>query len=165
MPVFRFIETKVKYFATLYFLGYKTNMPGTLGSLVGLIFGAIMITFLSLVSFIFIILAVFVLSYLSIKAYTINPDITGHDPKEVIIDEVIGQLISMVPLLIFIETKQELLIYGTLSFFLFRFFDILKPWPIYIFDESKGPLGVILDDIAAGILASLVLLATFFWAF
>ena len=155
----------MKYLATLFFLGNMSNMPGTLGSLVGLVIGVIIVSFLSVVSFALILVLIFILSYFSIVAYTRKPDETGHDPKEVIIDEVLGQLVSMAPLMFFVENTRELLIYVFISFFLFRFFDILKPWPIYIFDRIKTPLAVILDDIAAGILASLVLLVILFWFF
>ena len=155
----------MKYLATLFFLGNMSNMPGTLGSLVGLVIGVIIVSFLSVVSFALILVLIFILSYFSIVAYTRKPDETGHDPKEVIIDEVLGQLVSMAPLMFFVENTRELLIYVSISFFLFRFFDILKPWPIYIFDRIKTPLAVILDDIAAGILASLVLLVILFWFF
>ncbi len=138
-------------------------MPGTVGSMVGLVLGFIIISFLSVMSFALILGLVFVISYISVTAYTKCSEITGHDPKEVIIDEVMGQLISMTPLVFFVKNKEQLLVFGVCAFILFRFFDILKPWPIIIFDRIKTPLGVILDDIAAGILTSVVLYVVIIW--
>jgi phosphatidylglycerophosphatase A len=79
----------------------------------------------------------------------------GHDRSEIVIDEVVGFLITMVWLPM---TWQSLL----LGFLLFRFFDILKPFPIgYLDRKVPGGLGVVVDDIAAGIFASLILQAVY----
>ncbi len=74
-----------------------------------------------------------------------------HDSREIVIDEVAGMLITM--------TLVPLNIYTVLAgFFLFRFFDILKPWPIGKIDEKiPGGVGVMADDIAAGIVSNIVL--------
>ena len=67
------------------------------------------------------------------------------DSSIIVIDEVVGQLISMM----FFMHNNFLVI---LSFFIFRFFDILKPWPAsYIDNKIKGGMGVMLDDVIAGI--------------
>ena len=68
-----------------------------------------------------------------------------RDSSIIVIDEVVGQLISMM----FFMHNNFLVI---LSFFIFRFFDILKPWPAsYIDNKIKGGMGVMLDDVIAGI--------------
>ena len=80
-----------------------------------------------------------------------------HDPSEIIIDEFLGQLISLSPILFINSFKLDKVnFFGllVLSFLLFRFFDILKPWPIYIVDKSRTSLSILLDDVIAGLFAS-----------
>ncbi len=76
------------------------------------------------------------------------------DPSWIVIDEVVGQA------LVFFYLIDVEAIYACLAFALFRFFDILKPWPISFFDKKlKGALGVMTDDLAAGLFAGLLLVA------
>ena len=83
------------------------------------------------------------------QAYENQSDV--HDSKEIVIDEVVGFLITMIWLPV---TWQSLV----LGFIIFRFLDIVKPPPIGLLDKRvKGGLGVMIDDIAAGIIGSLVL--------
>lgn len=79
----------------------------------------------------------------------ITRELDNHDPKEIVIDEWVGMWIALylVPQSIF---------WGLVSFFLFRFFDIFKPGPVQIMDDIHSPIGVMLDDVVAGILALLV---------
>lgn len=70
----------------------------------------------------------------------------ANDPKEVVIDEVAGFLLTMLLL------PSHWLALG-LGFFLFRFFDILKPYPIRHAERLKGGLGIVLDDLLAGLYA------------
>jgi phosphatidylglycerophosphatase A len=76
-------------------------------------------------------------------------DLDMHDSKMIVIDEVAGQWIAMIP------AYGSLPLY-LLSFVLFRFFDILKPWPVSYFDKHvEGAAGVMGDDIVAGIMAAI----------
>ena len=84
------------------------------------------------------------------------------DPKEVVIDEVIGQTI---PIYLFEiahgneKDSQEIILFYIYIFILFRFFDIKKPFPINIFDKKfKNSFGVILDDVIAGLYVVLTLI-------
>ena len=87
------------------------------------------------------------------------------DPKEIVIDEFIGQ---SVPLLFFymltsFTEKDVFYFLSFISFILFRFFDILKPYPISVGDKKmKNGLGIVLDDILAGLFTLFVILL-FFW--
>jgi phosphatidylglycerophosphatase A len=74
----------------------------------------------------------------------------GPDPAEVTIDEVVGQWITY----LFLPASVGLLIAG---FFLFRLFDIIKPYPARRFDRRRGGWMIMLDDVVAGIYANLVL--------
>ena len=132
-------------------------IPGTVGSLIGMIVGIFLLYYSSLLIFLSFLILLFIISYISISLYTSDPKRSGHDPAEVIIDEFLGQLVSMIPIFALTQGIKSLLIYGLISFILFRFFDIVKPWPISYFDNMKNPLGVILDDIVAGIISALIL--------
>lgn len=96
-------------------------------------------------------------------------DMTEKDPSEVVIDEVVGQMLTVVLVsfsVIFISYNSSLpsiidqpyldiFFLVLLPFSLFRLFDIIKPWPINVLDEKvKGAFGVMIDDIAAGIFAT-----------
>lgn len=84
----------------------------------------------------------------------------GGDPKEIVIDEVAGLWLVFAAMpLMYLPASQAMLPEILLAGFLaFRFFDILKPWPVSLIDRRmKGPWGVMLDDIAAGLLALLTL--------
>ena len=151
----------MKDLSTLYFVGKISPIPGTLGGLIGMVVGIFLLYYSSLLIFLSILILLFIISYFSISSYTIDPKSSGHDPAEVIIDEFLGQLISMIPSFTLAQGIKSLLVYGLISFVLFRFFDIIKPWPISYFDNMKNPLGVILDDIAAGIISALILFFLF----
>lgn len=76
-----------------------------------------------------------------------------HDPKEVVIDEVVGQLLTVLLVSILLEQEMNSSVL-LVCFFSFRFFDIIKVWPINLIDKNtKGPLGIMLDDVVAAILA------------
>lgn len=74
-----------------------------------------------------------------------------HDRPEIVIDEVVGFLITMTWLPFSIK-------YVALGFVLFRILDIIKPFPIsYLNDKVKGGFGVVIDDVAAGLIANVIL--------
>ena len=100
-----------------------------------------------------------IISWYSTYVYVLKNKI--HDPSEIIIDEFLGQLISLSPILFvngFEIDKINFFVLMILSFLLFRFFDILKPWPIYIVDKSRTSLSILLDDVIAGLLASTIII-------
>ena len=137
----------MKNLATLYFFGKMSPFPGTVGSLIGTAVGLFLVYFASPSFFSFFLVILFLISYFSVRSYTINHPKSEHDPKEVIIDEFLGQLIAMIPIFGFATNFYNTLIYSFISLLLFRFFDIVKPWPIIFFDRIESPLGVILDDV------------------
>jgi phosphatidylglycerophosphatase A len=79
------------------------------------------------------------------------------DPKQTIFDEVVGQFITFFMVPINIRTLA-------LGFVLFRFFDIVKPYPVYRLEELEGGVGVTMDDVAAGIMANATLMFSI-WAY
>lgn len=76
----------------------------------------------------------------------------AHDPSECVIDEVAGQLVACA------FVPRTLLAYG-LAFLLFRLFDIVKPWPIGAAERLPGGIGIMTDDVLAGALAGILILA------
>ena len=128
-----------KSISTCFGLGYISSLPGTLTSFLTVIIIWTIQTHLSLEVTILFILFATVIGYISVEK---NPD-KASDPKEIVIDEFIGQ--SLV--LVFLPLTYKNYILG---FILFRFFDIYKPIPINYF-EKKYPnaFGIIFDDIIA----------------
>lgn len=85
---------------------------------------------------------------------------TSHDPKEVVIDEVVGQLLTIFLTVILLNNQGIDYSLLLLCFFSFRFFDIIKTWPISLADKKvKSALGVMLDDVIAAIFASVFVVA------
>ena len=148
------IKTLNMLFVTMFGLGKIPKIPGTFGSLATVIILYIffhIFNLSSIIIFIFIII-VFIYSFSAISAYT--KDNENKDPKEVIIDEFIGQSIPIYLYEISHGTEKspdEALIFYGVCFILFRFFDITKPFPVSFFDKNyKNSFGVIMDDVCAG---------------
>ena len=135
-------------------LGKVTKIPGTFGSLVTVILLYIFFHVLNLTTkLIFIgLIIIFILSFLSVAFYIKDND--NKDPKEIIIDELIGQSIPIYLYEISHGTEKspdEAIIFYSICFILFRFFDIVKPFPVSYFDKNyKNSFGVIMDDVCAG---------------
>ena len=127
---------------TLFNIG-KLPASGTFGSIFAVIFYIIFYNFLPILGVIIIILLTFFYSLIFLQK-TVD-SFSNEDPKEIVIDEFIGQLL---PLTICNGNLSLIL----LSFLTFRFFDISKLFPANIFDKKiKGPVGIIGDDVVAGI--------------
>jgi phosphatidylglycerophosphatase A len=135
-----------KLFASALFSGYSPIASGTVGSAVALVFYFIP-GFESLVIIGTSILVVFVLG---IKTANTMEQRYGHDPAEVTIDEVVGMWISL-----FLLPKKIFVVIA--AFFVFRFFDIIKPFPARKFDNMRGGFGIMMDDVIAGIYANIIL--------
>ncbi len=137
----------IDIFATGFYTGKIPFMPGTFGSLVAIPLGYLcsLLPFYAkcgVVSFIFL-LGVYVSDRYAI--------ISGiDDPSSVVIDEVAGLLLFY----IIFPFKPVYILSG---FILFRFFDILKPFPVSFFDNIKNGWGIMLDDIMAGVYAIIVM--------
>ena len=149
-------------FVTMFYLGRIGLIPGTFGSLATVIFLFICFHILNISSNIILIILVitFAYSFIAIKNYTKNNE--NKDPGEIIIDEFIGQAI---PIYLYEishgteKTMDQALIIYTVCFILFRFFDILKPFPVSYFDRKhKNSFGVVMDDVCAGLYVVLSLI-------
>ena len=148
------IKTINTLFVTMFGLGKVSKIPGTFGSLATVIILYVFfhIFNLSSNSILLFLIFVFILSFLAVAHHI--KDNENKDPKEVIIDEFIGQSIPIYLYEISHGTEKspnEALIFYGICFVLFRFFDIAKPFPVSFFDKNfKNSFGVIMDDVIAG---------------
>jgi phosphatidylglycerophosphatase A len=78
------------------------------------------------------------------------------DPRPIVIDEAAGQWLTFLVALPFLPvlTTAQLAVFAAAGFFLFRFFDVVKVWPIRAFEKFEGGIGIVADDLAAGYFAA-----------
>jgi phosphatidylglycerophosphatase A len=141
-----------KIIASVFYIGHIHFAPGTFGTLAGVAFiWLLQPSYLLQAS----VLAVTII--IGIKAADIAEVAYGQkDSGKIVIDEVAGYFCSI----IFLPLTPE---YMIAAFFLFRLFDIWKPWPIRLCEQLKGGMGVMMDDVAAGVLTNIILQG--FWLF
>ena len=148
------IKTINTLFVTMFGLGKLPKIPGTFGSLATIITLYILFHILNLTSNLILIVLIFIFIFSFFAVATHIKDSENKDPKEVIIDEFIGQSIPIYLYEISHGTQKladEALIFYSVCFILFRFFDITKPFPVSYFDRNfKNSFGVIMDDVCAG---------------
>ena len=141
-------------FVTMFGLGKIPKIPGTFGSLATVILLYFFFHILNISSNVVLIglIFIFIYSFLAVAAHIKNNE--NKDPKEVVIDEFIGQSIPIYLYEISHGTEKssdEAIIFYGICFVLFRFFDIAKPFPVSFFDKNfKNSFGVIMDDVCAG---------------
>ena len=148
-------------FVTLFGIGKLKKIPGSYASLVTTLFLFILFNVLNFSPNIFLIIVIIVFL---ISLYAVNifiKDLDNKDPKEVVIDEFVGQSI---PICLYeiahrgIEETSQILISYFIMFILFRIFDIVKPYPVSYYDKKfKNSFGVIMDDVCAGLYVVVVL--------
>ncbi len=136
-------------------VGYLPLMPGTYGSLVAV---GIFLGFTQLVKgnalVAVVVVSIVVVTFAGIWAASRTEALDNRkDPSKVVVDEVAGQLISLFPLTLFAHWSIVAVI---VSFILFRFFDIVKPYPARRLEALKGGFGVMCDDLIAGIYAAAI---------
>lgn len=152
----------VNLIVTFFYIGNLAKAPGTFASLFVVIVFFIFSKFLSIPVFFLIIILTIGLAFCSIPIYTKN--FKDKDKSEIVIDEVIGQSIALIPTLIFVGSNSQQFYSCLLSFLFFRFFDILKPFPINLVDNNiKNGFGVMFDDVIAGIFSTIILYLLFMW--
>ena len=149
-------------FVTFFGVGTLRYAPGTITSFITTIFLFSCFHVLDLSNNIILLtlLMIFLSSFCAVAIYIKNN--SNKDPKEVVIDEVIGQSI---PIYLFevahgsTKNFEEAILFYLYIFILFRFFDIKKPFPVNYFDKKfKNSFGVIMDDVIAGFYVVLTLI-------
>ena len=149
-------------FVTFFGIGTIRYAPGTITSLVTTVFLFSLFNILNLSNTIILIILIILFLYAFVAISNYIKDNTDKDPKEIVIDEVIGQSIPIYMYEIAHGTTKdfnESILFYTYIFILFRFFDIKKPFPINFFDRKfKNSFGVIMDDVIAGLYVVLTLI-------
>lgn len=136
-----------RFVATGAFVGNSPYMPGTFGTL----WGIAIAYFTSCLSPLWQITIILLVTAVAIITAGVTAREAGSkDPSSIVCDEIAGALAGffMVPFTIF---------NALLVFIIFRFFDILKPWPIDLIDQKvEGGTGIVLDDIVAGLFTAVI---------
>ena len=149
-------------FISLFGIGKIKKLPGTFASLATTLFLFFLFHILNVSPNIvlFSVIIIFLISFYAVNIFI--KDLDNKDPKEVVIDEFIGQSIPLYLYEVSHETQKDsddALKFYLIIFILFRFFDITKPFPVSYFDKNfKNSLGVIMDDVVAGLYVVLVLI-------
>jgi phosphatidylglycerophosphatase A len=150
------------FFVTFFGIGYVKFAPGTFASIITSILLFISFHILNISSNIILIFLFFIFFYSFYAVSSYIKKISNKDPKEVVIDEVIGQSIPIYLYEISHGTAKlfnDALMFYAIIFVLFRLFDIFKPFPISYFDKKfKNSFGVIFDDICAGLYVVLIII-------
>ena len=148
-------------FVTLFGIGKIKKVPGSFASLATTLFLFFLFHILNIFPNI-ILFSVIIIFFISLYAVNIFiKDLTNKDPKEVVIDEFIGQSI---PICLYEvahgmpKDSDQVLKFYFIMFILFRIFDIVKPFPVNYYDKNfKNSFGVIMDDVCAGLYVVAVL--------
>ena len=156
------IKTFNYLFVTCCGVGSFRFAPGTITSLITTVFlySLFHIINLSNNTILIILLIIFIYSFYAVSEYIKYSE--NKDPKEVVVDEFIGQSI---PIYLYeishgtVKDSQEAVLFYLYIFILFRYFDIKKPFPVSFFDKKfKNSFGVIIDDVVAGLYVVLTLI-------
>ena len=148
MSKFPDLKNPIHFIATLGGIGKIPIAPGTWGS----IFAFFIFIYIShYVDMLIVVILSIPFSIWVCEKASVN--LIEKDHKSIVIDELVGIWIALVPAL-YLSTQTSRTSYAVLALIFFRLFDILKPFPIFYFDKNfKNGLGIVLDDLIAGIMA------------
>ena len=148
MSKFPDLKNPIHFIATLGGIGKLPIAPGTWGS----IFACLVFIYIShYVDMLIVVILSIPFSIWICEKASIN--LIEKDHKSIVIDELVGIWIALVPAL-YLSTQTSRTYYAVLALIFFRLFDILKPFPVSYFDKNfKNGLGIVLDDLIAGIMA------------
>ena len=153
MQKFPYLKNPHHFLATLGGLGLFPIAPGTIGTIFGWIMFIVLSHFIGAITL--VILTVFIVIFSVYISNVITKDLVEKDHKSIVIDELAGIWLAMIPVLFIASTQYERSFYALLTLVLFRIFDIFKPYPISYIDKNiKSGFGVVLDDIVAGVFAA-----------
>ena len=148
-------------FVTFFGIGTIRYAPGTITSFITVV---LLYSFFHIINFsnnliLFFLLIIFIYSFYAVEDYI--KEKKNKDPKEIVIDEFIGQSI---PICLYeiahqgVKETDQILTYYFIMFIFFRIFDITKPFPASYYEKNfKNSLGVIMDDVCAGLYVVAVL--------
>jgi len=148
MSKFPDLKNPIHFIATLGGIGKIPIAPGTWGS----VFAFLVFIYIShYVDMLIVVILLIPFSIWVCEKASVN--LIEKDHKSIVIDELVGIWIALVPAL-YLSTQTSRTSYTILALIFFRLFDILKPYPVSYFDKNfKNGLGIVLDDLIAGIMA------------
>ncbi len=137
-------------------VGYLPLIPGTFGSLVSVGLFLLFTQIVNGTSLVALVLSfTLIVTFAGIWSASRTEELAGRkDPGKVVVDEVAGQMLALLPLTLF--NLQSLTRGVIVSFILFRLFDIFKPYPAGRFERLKGGYGIMCDDLVAGAYAAVI---------
>ncbi len=150
------------FFITLFYSGLSPKAPGTVGTIVSLPLGMLVLIYFSAET---LFMATILITAIAIREINKYEEISGiHDDKRIVIDELAGMwfALSVAPAISVnmnevTSLENGFLVQSILSFIFFRYFDITKPSIIGRLDrEAKGGIGVMGDDVVAGFAAGIL---------
>ena len=148
--------------STFFGNGYVSKIPGTFTSLTTLIILYLLFEVCEFKNLNYILILYSIIFFYSFYAVMdTEHEFEKKDPRQIVIDEVLGQSLPII-LVVYLSSNNlisiSVEIYYLISFLLFRFFDIVKPFPVSYFDEKhKNFFGIIMDDIMAGIYSMIII--------
>ena len=148
-----------KLISTFFYIGYLRPAPGTWGSITALIISFGIIQYSGIFVLIIAILFGFFIGWIAVEKQTLNK--RSHDPSEIVIDEVVGQWIAVLPLALLPLNSGSSYTLWFMSLIIFRVLDITKPGLIGWADRKNTPLSVMLDDLIAGAMTAAIIYLTF----
>ena len=148
--------------STFFGNGYVSKIPGTFTSLTTLIILYLLFEVCEFKNLNYILILYSIIFFYSFYAVMdTEHEFEKKDPRQIVIDEVLGQSLPII-LIVYLSSNNlisiSVEIYYLISFLLFRFFDIVKPFPVNYFDKKhKNFFGIIMDDIMAGIYSMIII--------
>ena len=143
------------WLASWFGFGFINPAPGTWGTIGAIPFGVVIYALCGAWGLALATIIITIIGFWAADKF--DKSMSGHDSKMIVIDEVAGVWIALIP-----AGLNPLLIIA--AFITFRFFDILKPWPISFIDKKvKGAMGVMGDDLLAGVIAALCIIGINQW--
>ena len=150
MQKFPSLKNPYHFIATLGGIGLIPVAPGTFGSIFAWVVFILISHFINM-----LVLTITSLFFAIWICEKVTKDLIEKDHKSIVIDELVGMWISLMPAIYIVSTQKDRTIYAVIAFILFRLFDILKPFPISYFDQKiKNGFGIVIDDCIAGIFAA-----------
>ena len=145
-----------EWIATCFKVGYLPLAPGTWGSIFAILVWWVLLKDLDLLIFGIVIILFFFIGIIVSNVIIDQND--NNDPSYIIIDELVGQWLALWIL-------PDGYFYIIIAFILFRFFDIIKPWPIRFMEQLPKGLGVMCDDLTAGLITLILIQIINFYLF
>lgn len=141
-----------KFIATAFGAGYSPIAPGTAGAVVAVLIWFLLSLFVHSADLkVVIFILVFAFMFLGVHSSGVMEKVWGKDPSKVVVDELVGTWIAL------LAVPTDDWWFAVAAFVLFRFFDIVKPLGVRKMEELGGGLGIMMDDVLAGIYSALVL--------